>query len=199
MAPTSEWLFVAGLPRRNPKLSQFALPRLCEFITLCLDLQLGWNLKQIYSSPWELSKGVLHSTFTYQGWVDSRLLMVGSQIANLTPDLSFCHNLCCKCPNGSSEPIFDIYTSIYFQWYKERLKARFFDPCNQILKFQKSWRTHESPFQERECHPHTLPKVGFATIKWSNSLQQIGFFYVALNTLGYFTLGHFKLFYLGLF
>jgi hypothetical protein len=30
---------------------------------------------------------------------------------NLTPGLSFVHNLCCKCPNGSCKTIFDIYTS----------------------------------------------------------------------------------------
>ncbi len=28
---------------------------------------------------------------------------------------SLCHNLCYKCPNGSCEPIFDIYVSITFQ------------------------------------------------------------------------------------
>jgi C-terminal processing protease CtpA/Prc len=40
--------------------------------------------------------------------------VVESQIASLTFDLSFCLNLCFKCPNGSCEPILDIYTSITF-------------------------------------------------------------------------------------
>jgi hypothetical protein len=31
--------------------------------------------------------------------------------SSLTPDPSFAHNLCCGCPNGSCEAIFDIYTS----------------------------------------------------------------------------------------
>jgi hypothetical protein len=87
-------------------------------------------------------------------------LMVGSQIANLTPSLSFCRNLCCRCPNGSWEAIFDIYTSITFQWHEKRLKARCFDPYNWTMKFRKSRRTPKSPFWECECHPHTLPKVG---------------------------------------
>jgi hypothetical protein len=87
-------------------------------------------------------------------------LMVGSQIASLTPDPSFCHNLCCRCPNGSCETIFDIYTSIIFQCHEERLKAKCFDPYNQTLKFRESRRTPKSPFRECECHPHTLPKVG---------------------------------------
>ncbi len=46
--------------------------------------------------------------------------------------------------------------------YKERLKERCFDPCNQTLKF---W--------ECECHPHTLPKVGLrhGAISCSNKRQ----------------------------
>jgi hypothetical protein len=103
---------------------------------------------------------VSHSTCTHRGQVDSWLLVVGSQTANLTSGPSFYHNLCCKCPNGSCEAIFDIYTSIAFQWYEERLKARFFYPCNWTLKFWESQRTPKTPFWECECHPHTLPKVG---------------------------------------
>jgi hypothetical protein len=67
--------------------------------------------------------------------------MVGSQIANLTPNLSFDHNLCFKCPNGSCEPISDIFVSIAFQWYKELFEAMGFDPCNRFLKIQESTQT----------------------------------------------------------
>jgi hypothetical protein len=66
----------------------------------------------------ELFNDMSHATYTQENWVDSQLLMVRSQIANLTPDLSFGHNLCFRCPNGSCEPILDIYVSIDFQWYK---------------------------------------------------------------------------------
>jgi hypothetical protein len=103
---------------------------------------------------------VLHCTCTHQGRIDSRLLVVGSQIASLTPGPSFCHNLCCRCPNGSYKTIFDIYTSIAFQWHEERLKESCFDPYNRTLNLQESQRTPKSPFQECECHPHTFPKVG---------------------------------------
>ncbi len=48
---------------------------------------------------------------------DYWLLMVRTQIANLTFVLSFGHNLCFKCSNGSCEPILYIYVSIAFQWY----------------------------------------------------------------------------------
>jgi hypothetical protein len=106
-----------------------------------------------------------HSTCTHRGRVNSWLLVVGSQIVNLTFDPFFCHNLCYRCPNGSCESIFDIYTLISFQWYEKRFTARCFDPCNRALKFwesrrtQESQRTPKSSFRECECHPHTLPKV----------------------------------------
>jgi hypothetical protein len=142
------------------KLSRFGLLPLCDIITLCQDLRLGWGLKQTCSSHQEFFNSVPHSTCTHQGWVNSRLLVVGNQTANLTPDLSFCHNLCCKCPNGSCKPIFDIYISKSFQWYKERHNVRCFDPCNRALKFWEPRWTRKFPFRECEFHPHTLLKVG---------------------------------------
>ncbi len=101
-----------------------------------------------------------HSTCTHQGRVNSRLLVVGSQTASLTPDLSFDHNLCCRCSNGSCEAILDIYTSRPFQRYKEHLKARCFDPCNSALSFRESRRTPSFHFWECESHLHTSLKVG---------------------------------------
>jgi hypothetical protein len=68
----------------------------------------------------------------------------GNQTVNLTPGLSFGHNLCFKCPNGSCEPILDIYISIAFQWYKELFNPLDFDPCNRSLKIWKSTTTSNS-------------------------------------------------------
>ncbi len=103
---------------------------------------------------------MLHSTCIHQGRVDSRLLVVGSQTTSLTPGLSFDHNLCCRCPNGSCEAIFDIYTSRPFQRYKEHLTTRCFDPCNRALNFWESRRTPSSHIWECESHPHACLKVG---------------------------------------
>jgi hypothetical protein len=103
---------------------------------------------------------VLHSTCTHPNLVDSQLLVVGSQTGNLTPDLSFDHNLCCRCPNGSCEATLDIYTLRPLQWYKEHIKARCFNPCNQTLSFWESRRTLKSHFRECEWRPHTSLKVG---------------------------------------
>ncbi len=147
------------------KLSRFGLSPLYGVITLCSNLQLGWGLKQTWIFCWELSNVVSHSPYTHWGWVDSQLLVVGSRTASLTLGLSFCHNLCCRCLNGSCKPIFDIYTLIIFQWYKESFNARCVDPYNQTLKFRESRRTPKSPFWECESHPLTLPKVGLRHLR----------------------------------
>jgi hypothetical protein len=110
-------------------------------------LRLGRGLNQSCSSPRELSNGVLHFTYTHWNPVDSRLLVVGSQTDSLTFDLSFDHNLCCRCPNGSCEVILDIYTSRPFQRYKEHFNVRWFDPYNHALNFWESQRTPKSHFR----------------------------------------------------
>jgi len=142
------------------KLSRVRLPGLWASITSCLDLRMGWGLKQSCISLWELSNAMSHSSCRRQNRVDSRLLVVGSQTASLTPDPSFVHNLGCRCPNGSCEAILDIYTSRPFKRYKEHLKARCFAFCCQALKLRESWRTPNSHFWECESPPHTCLKVG---------------------------------------
>jgi hypothetical protein len=112
-----------GLLSRNsqmgvPKFPQLGLSQLWRHITWRGDLWLQCNVKQSCSPRWELSNGMSHVSCTQGNWVDSQLLVVGSQTTSLTPSLSFDHNLCFKCPNGQCEPILDIYTSIDFQWYK---------------------------------------------------------------------------------
>jgi hypothetical protein len=87
------------------KLPKLGLLQLWGPITLCANLWLGWGLKQGCSPHWELSNGMPHDTCMQGNQVDFWLLVVGSQVANLTPDLSFGHNLCFRCRNGSCEPI----------------------------------------------------------------------------------------------
>jgi hypothetical protein len=91
-----------------PKFPKLVLPRLWGPITLCVDLRLRWGLKQSCSTHWELFKGMWHATCTQGNQGDSWLLVVESQIANLTLGPSFGHNLCFKYPNGPYEHILDI-------------------------------------------------------------------------------------------
>jgi hypothetical protein len=107
-------------------------------ITLRVDLRLKWGLKQICIPCQDLSNGMFHVTCTQGIWVNYWLLVIRSQIANLIPNLFFGHNLCFKCPNGSCEPISDIYISIVFQWYKELFNPMGFDPCNCLSKIWES-------------------------------------------------------------
>jgi hypothetical protein len=123
------------------KLLRLELSQLCGAITSCSDLRSGWGLKKSCSSHWKLSNSISHVTCTHGSRVNSWLFVVESQTVNLIPDLSFCHNLCCICPNGSSKPISDIYTLIFFRWYKELFNARCFNLCNRSLKVQESTRT----------------------------------------------------------
>ncbi len=160
MGVAFEWLFVPGLLRKSPEIAKVWTFTLYGTITLRSDLRSRRGLKRSSSSHQKLSNGVSQSTCMHRCRVNSQLLMVRSQTANLTPDLSFSHNYCCTCLNGSCKPILDIYTSIAFQWYKERPNARCFDPCNWTLNFWESLRTPKSPFRECESHPHTILKVG---------------------------------------
>ncbi len=90
-----------------PKLSRFGLLGLWASITSCSYLRLGWGLKQSCSSLWELSNAMLHSSWKRWIWVNSWLLVVGSQ----TGGPSFAYNLGFRCPNDSCEGILDICTS----------------------------------------------------------------------------------------
>jgi hypothetical protein len=78
----------------------------------------------------------------------------------LTPGLPIGHNLCFRCPNGWCKPILDIYTSIDFQCYKKRFKARNFDPYNCVMKIWESIRDsnfqHGSPLGSVRVHSLTL-------------------------------------------
>ncbi len=98
-----------------PKSRQRGLPRLWSPITLRADLGSKCGLKQSCSSRRKLSNGMWHVVCSQVNRVDSRLLVVGSQTANLTPGLSFAHNLCFRCSNEPCEPILGIYASIAFQ------------------------------------------------------------------------------------
>jgi len=95
---------------------------------------LKWGQKQSCNPYQDLCKGISHTTCMQGNWGDLKLLLVGSQIGNLTSDLSFEYNLCVKCPNGSCEPLLDIWVPRAFEWYKELINPMFFDACNYSMK-----------------------------------------------------------------
>jgi hypothetical protein len=103
-------------------------------------------------------------TLRWRNQVESRLLVVRSQIANLTPGLSFGHNLCFKCPNGQCKTILDIYVSISFQWYLKIFKKMGFDPCNCAVKIREFiWNSNpEHGSSLRSVRVHSLKLFAFS-------------------------------------
>jgi hypothetical protein len=91
-----------------PKLPKLRIPQLWGPITSRADLRSRWGLKKNCSSCRELSNSMSHATFTQVNPIDSWFLVVKNQMANLTPNPSFGHNLCFRCPNGWCESILDI-------------------------------------------------------------------------------------------
>jgi hypothetical protein len=142
-----------------PKLLRLKLPRLCGAIILCADLWSKWDLKQSCSPLWDLSINVSHATFTWGNRVDSRLLVVENQTANLTLDLSF-------------------------QWYKELFNAMGFDTYNRSLKILGIHRDSNSQngnsLRSVSVHSHTRPH--FRLLSWPTPLQAFAF--VASPRLG---------------
>jgi len=131
------------------KFPKLGLPWLWRPITLSISLQLIWSFKKSYGRRQELSNDMWHATCMQGNLGDSWLLVIGSQIGNLTPDPSFDHNLCFKCPNGSCEPISNIYVSRVFQWYKGHFNLMSFDLCNCPLKI---WKSIETPTPKMGAH-----------------------------------------------
>jgi hypothetical protein len=68
--------------------------------------------------------------------------VVGNQIGNLIIDFSLDLNLCFKYPNGSCEPILNIYFSKKIQWYMELFDPKSFEPYNCFLKIWESIGYH---------------------------------------------------------
>ncbi len=123
-----------------PKLPRLGLLQIWGAITLRTDLRWRWGPKQSFSHHRELSNGMSHNTCTQGNRVKFWLLIVETQIVNLTLNPFFGHNLCYRCPNGWCEPILDIEVPGAFQWYKELFKPLSFDPYNHPLKIRESTR-----------------------------------------------------------
>ncbi len=109
--------------------------------------------------------------------------MVGSQTNSLTLDLFLGHNLCFKYPNGSYEPILDIFVPRAFQWYKKLFKPMNFDLYNHPIKIRKYIETlipkmgvHLGMWGFIPSHSLTLPRAQNVTLGihlWPTPLQAL--------------------------
>ncbi len=154
-----------GLESRNcPEIVPGGVLGLWELITPDCGVWSRRGLNQTCSPRRDLSNDVSHSRFGGRKEVDSRLLVVGSQIASLTPGPSFAHNLGYRCPNGQCEAIFYIYASRPFQWHQEHLNARCFGPCCWALNIRESRRTPNPHFFQVLGFTPTLGQSRVATV-----------------------------------
>ncbi len=160
MEATYKWHILLGLPKWSPEIVLAGLLELWTAITPDCIVWLRQGLNQSCSPRRDLFNAMSHSRIWHREEVDSRLLVVGSQIASLTPDLSFAHNLGCKCPNDQWEVILDIYVSRPFQWHQEHPNARCFSPCYRALNIRESRRTSNPNFSKCWVSPPHLAKVG---------------------------------------
>jgi hypothetical protein len=165
------------------KFPNLRLPWLWVPITFSANLRLIWGLKQSCSPHRNFFNNMWHATYTQGHRIDSQLLVVGSQIGNLTPGLSFDDNLCFRCSNGLCEPISNIYIPRAFQWYKERLNPKKNYPCNHSLKIRESTGTLTPKMGVPlgvwgfiPSHPFTLSGTGNETLglpSWPTLLQAL--------------------------
>ncbi len=136
----------------TPEIVPTGLPELWAAITPDCRVGSRRGLNQSCSPCQDFSNAMSYTQIGRQEEVDSRLLVVGSQTASLTPGPSFAHNLGCRCPNCQCEAIFDIYVSRPFQWHQEHPNARFFSPCCRPLNIRESFGTP---------NPHFFQVLGF--------------------------------------
>jgi hypothetical protein len=150
--------FFLRLPNDSRKIGT---PTTLEAYNFVFRPLIVWDLKQSCSLGQELSNGMWHATCTKGSQGDSRLLVVNSQIGNLTPSPSFGHNLCFNYPNGSCKPILDVYVPEATNDVKNFSIQWILAPTITLWKF-KSLSKLQLPKWELtwECEgsfPHTLP------------------------------------------
>jgi len=152
--------------RNRSEIVSIRVPGLWELITPDCRVWLRQGLNQSCSPRRDLSNDISHSQFG--GWekVDSRLLVVESQTASLTPGPSFAHNLGYRCPNDQCEGILDIYTSRPFQRHQEHPNARCSGPCCRTLNIRKSQRAPNPQLWKCWASPPHLAKVGLRHQRW---------------------------------
>jgi hypothetical protein len=161
-----------------PKSRQLGPLRLWNPITFQVDLKSRCGLKQSCSSRQTLSNDMLHAFCSQVNRVNSWLFLVGSQTDNLTPDPSFGHNLCFRCPNEQCEPILDIYIPRAFQWYKKMSQA--IDFWSLKLLFEILGLHRDSISQSGSClgsvrvHSFILPHTFLHS--WEYVMWLLGFF-----------------------
>jgi len=151
----------------TPETVPARLPKLWTTITPRPEFGSERVLNQSCSYRWELFNVVSHFTRRRREEVDSRLLVVGSQTASLTPDPSFAHNLGCICPNDQCKAIFDIYVSRPFQCTKNASIRGVLSLAVELWTFGSPGGLQTSNFSKCWASPPHLAKVRLRHSRWT--------------------------------
>jgi hypothetical protein len=147
-----------------PETVPVGVPGLWDFIAPRLDLRLGRGLNQSCSPQRELSNAMSHSRSARREHVDSRLLVVGSQTASLTPGPSFAHNLGCRL---SKWPMRSHFRYLRFETFPMTPRTPQCEVFWALLSSSEHLGVPEDSksitFPSVGLHPHTWPKWGCDT------------------------------------
>jgi hypothetical protein len=176
-----------GLESRN---CPSGVPGLWELITLDCKVWSQRGLNQTCSPRRDLSNDVSHFQFGGREEVDSRLLVVGSQIVNLTPGPSFAHNLSYRCSNDQCEAIFYIYASRPFPMAPRTPQFEVFRALLSNSKHSGVPEYSKSPTLEVLGFTPTLGQSGVAT---DNNVRLFWRYHIRHNVIQYMVFKHWKI------
>ncbi len=160
MGTTSKWHKFPGLPKWSPEIVPAWLQELWTAITPDCRVGSRRGLNQSCSPRRDLSNAMSHAWIGCREGIDSRLLVVGSQIVSLTPGPSFAHNLGCRCLNCQCDDIFDIYVSRLSNDTKNTPMRGVFPLAVELWTFRSPGGLQIPNFSKCWASPPHLAKLG---------------------------------------
>jgi hypothetical protein len=151
------------MSRNCPETVLVGVPKLWKLISPDCQVRLERGLNQYYSSPRELFNAMSHTVIGRRKEVDSWLLLVGSQIASLTPGPSFSHNLGFRCPNGQCEAIRHLHFKT-FPMTSRTPQCEVFWAFNSSSEFSGVLEDSKFPLLGVWASPSHLAQSGVATV-----------------------------------
>jgi hypothetical protein len=151
MGATSKWHFFLRLPN-----GILVVSKLWTFIFFSNQIYLEYAREISYNPQKDLYNGALHAPIEDHLTPILRGFVVGSQIHNLTPKLSFDHNSCILGLNEQCEGTLNIYTLRPFQWYHEGPIWWFFIFSIKVLNI---WNSRISAIPKVGCTWESLGSI----------------------------------------
>jgi hypothetical protein len=149
-----------GTPKLESRNCPEIVPGLWELITLDCKVWSRRGLNQTCSPRRDLSNDVSHFQFGGREEVDSRLLVVESQMLVWLPAFLLPITWAIDVQMTNARPFSISTLQDLFQWHQEHLNARCFGPCCRTLNIWESRRTPNPQLWKCWVSPPHLAKVG---------------------------------------